>query len=428
MEIYSNVEVIRNEKAYMINKKQNVLIILCWLTYTLTYLGRYGFSANINLIMSDFNVTKTEVGLVASFFFFSYGIGQILHGVFCKRYNKRVIISVALVVSALLNLCIFCGINFAIIKYLWLINGFTQSILWPTMIEILSKNLDEKKLKTAIITMSTTTPIGTLLVYGLSAGFVALNVYRLIFLFAVISMLFISILWFVLYNKYTKKVEDYVEVTDKTNEKQISAKKIYAGIIIFVVILAIFAIVDNLIKDGLTTWVPTILKETYLLPDYLSILLTVVLPILGTFGAVFAVFVNKYIKNYILLATTFFAVNTICVGLCLLSITKNYSWILLMILFGLIVLLMHAINNVITSMVPLYMRDKANSGLLAGLLNGFCYLGSTISSYGLGKIAETTNEWSMVFNLLILVSIICVLLGTIYAIIILFRKKRKTKD
>jgi len=45
---------------------------------------------------------------------------------------------------------------------------------------------------------------------------------------------------------------------------------------------------------------------------------------------------------------------------------------------GLISCLMAGVNNVITSMAPLYWKDTANSGLLAGVLNGFCYLSSTI--------------------------------------------------
>ena len=39
-------------------------------------------------------------------------------------------------------------------------------------------------------------------------------------------------------------------------------------------------------------------------------------------------------------------------------------------------------------MLPLYYKDKANAELLAGVLNGCCYVGSTLSSYGLGLIAD----------------------------------------
>ena len=187
------------------DKKQIFLILLCWISYLFAYLGRYGFSANINLIISDYGVTKSDVGLVVSLFFFAYGAGQIVNGILAKKYNKKVIVPISLVASALLNLSIFLGIPFVYIKYLWLLNGFAQSILWPTLIESLSKHLGEKKLKVAIIFMSTSTPLGTFIVYGLSAILVSFNVYKFIFLVATISMSVAGILWFFLYNKCKNK-------------------------------------------------------------------------------------------------------------------------------------------------------------------------------------------------------------------------------
>ena len=59
-----------------------------------------------------------------------------------------------------------------------------------------------------------------------------------------------------------------------------------------------------------------------------------------------------------------------------------------------------SLNSLITSIFPIFMREKVNSGLFAGVLNGFCYVGSTISSYGLGLIADNFG-WISVFWILI---------------------------
>ena len=90
-------------------------------------------------------------------------------------------------------------------------------------------------------------------------------------------------------------------------------------------------------------------------------------------------------------------------------------------LFGCVACLMAAINNVITSVVPLYSRDKIDSGLAAGLLNTFCYVGSTMSTSLLGRIADTKG-WNDVF--------ICILIFTIVSFVlcvtsaVLSKKKR----
>ena len=74
-----------------------------------------------------------------------------------------------------------------------------------------------------------------------------------------------------------------------------------------------------------------------------------------------------------------------------------------------------SLNSVVTSIFPLFMRGKVNSGLFAGVLNGFCYLGSAISAYGLGIIADNFG-WSAVFWTLIgfCVAIFVVWIGYVY--------------
>ena len=73
-------------------------------------------------------------------------------------------------------------------------------------------------------------------------------------------------------------------------------------------------------------------------------------------------------------------------------------------------------NNVITSMAPLYYKGKASAGLLAGVLNGCCYIGSTLSSYGLGAVADGYG-WNAVFYLLIACSSACVIISAIKTVI-----------
>ena len=68
-------------------------------------------------------------------------------------------------------------------------------------------------------------------------------------------------------------------------------------------------------------------------------------------------------------------------------------------------------------MVPLNLKEQgANSGLLAGLLNGCCYLGSTISSYGLGAVADNFG-WRAVFVFLLTVGGAVTAIGAVYSIV-----------
>ena len=72
-----------------VKSNASLLIFIAWLVYTTSYLGKVNYSANITQIMTFYNVSKAEAGLVPTFFFFAYGIGQVVNGILCKYYNKK---------------------------------------------------------------------------------------------------------------------------------------------------------------------------------------------------------------------------------------------------------------------------------------------------------------------------------------------------
>lgn len=93
--------------------------------------------------------------------------------------------------------------------------------------------------------------------------------------------------------------------------------------------MAIFAIVTNVEKDGITVWIPTILKELYATPDYLSILLTLFLPLIAVFGTALAVYFNKYIKNFVSLCGLFFLVTTLALVVNVLFLKSSAAVMLI---------------------------------------------------------------------------------------------------
>ena len=385
---------------------QNTIIILCWLVYCTAYLGRYSYNSNITLIIDDFKVSNAAAGAVGTAFFFAYAIGQVIHGIMSRRYNKKWIFPIALFGSSVINLAVFFGIPFYAIKYLWFVNGLLQSCLWPSLIAVLSMTLDKESMNKAVILMSTTTCVGTVMSYGSSSLIVWLGNYRFAFLIGAILMSLIGFVWLIIYNAE----ERYVPVNKVKTEAGGRKTAIAGGLLITIIIMAVFAVSDNFVKDGLTTWAPVIFKSRYGLRDEASILLSLILPVIGILGAILSVFLNKYIKDFISLCGIMFAISAMF--LVFVCMVPGIGLLLSVICFAVAVLMMHGINNVLTSIAPLRMRDKIDSGRLAGLLNGFCYVGSTLSAYGLGRVADISG-WNTVFMLLlgmcVLAVIICVI-------------------
>lgn len=389
------------------NKSQAIfLIVLGWLVYATSYLGKVNYSANITQIIDFYGVSKAQAGIVPTFFFFAYGVGQVFNGLFCKHYNIKWIVFISLIISASINLTIAVGSNFEIMKWLWLVNGFVLSMLWPTLIRMLSEYLPKKSLATSSVIMGTSVASGTLVIYGLSAIFAAFNKFKLSFYIAGISVITVAIIWMIFYNKAVsiskreKEAEDAVEEkktdTPEENKQNKNDRKI---LFTSICVLCFCAIGVNLIKDGLTTWVPSILKEEFSMSDSISILLTLFLPVLAIFGNAGALLIHRIIPDYVNHCVATFAVITVFICGIIGSLSLE---IISFMIIGLVVVnfLASSLNSLITSIFPLFMRGKVNSGKFAGVINGFCYLGSTISSYGLGAIADNFG-WTAVFWTLI---------------------------
>ena len=414
-------------EQHISRRKQGILIVLCCLTYGFAYVGRYSYNANIAPIMDFYGVTRAEAGLVGTFFFFAYGVGQLLNALFCKYYNKKYIIPGALLISAGINIVLFFCPPFWSIKFLWLINGICQSVLWPVLIQTLGESLDEVMMKRAVLGMSSSILLGTFLAYGGSALFNLGNFFRASFLFGMALMLTIALIWFLLYDSLMKKTPAAEKETTETkgSTKRSGAKAVAWAFVGLLAVCAIFAVVDNFIKDGFNTWTPVILREQFGFGDSISMVLTLVLPIFGVFGSAIALTTNRWIKDFRLLMGFFYLLMGVCIGGLMFSMRQDIV-ILFLICQGLISCLAHGINAVLTSIMPLALRDKMNSGSLAGLMNAFCYVGSTASAYGLGKIADGSG-WNTAILILLITATGAAALAGVVAVIGLFHKKN-TKE
>ena len=344
-----------------------LLTALCWLVYTASYVGRGNYAANINLVMDYYSVNHADAGLVSTAFFFAYGIGQVINGILCKKYNIRWVIFVCLMISGTINLIVPLLPSFAPVKYFWMINGFVLSALWPTLIRLLSERLSSEYMARATVFMGTTVAAGTFFVYGSSAALSLFTSFKASFYTSAAILLSVAVIWLFMMPRILP--EDTVEIKSEIAEATPTGanKRTEGGIYAVICLLALFGIITNLIKDGLTTWVPAILKERYQLTDSLSIILTLALPIVSIFGNSLAGRMHKVIPDYVYKSAIMLFSSGAIIGVIICSFSADTP-ILTFIGFTLVALIASACNSLITSVFPLFMSGKLNSGLIALLL------------------------------------------------------------
>ena len=158
-------------------------------------------------------------------------------------------------------------------------------------------------------------------------------------------------------------------------------------------VLATGAVTVGIIRDGVSGWVPNIIYEIFGVEKYLSVIISFVIPATAVFGAFIGQNLVKKFKNNMGVCAGTLVFTTAVITVVIFCYDKSVA--LIVALLALSTLATTLLANQLVSVIPLQFRKISNSGRLSGILNFFTYVGSAISSYGLGAIADVYG-WKMV--------------------------------
>ncbi len=400
-------------------KRNRVLLLICFLLYSISYIGKYSYSTNIQNVITEFNVSKAHAGYVTSAFFFCYGIGQVLNGILCERMNSKWTITISLCTSATITLTMFFLKNIFVMAVLWGLNGLVLSTLWCHCIKLLATIRDKKFVAKTVTVMSITLPVGVVFAYGSSAIFTALHFWKFTYLLSAALLSVIGVIFFFIVGR----MEESSQEEEKTGEvflmeEKKSPKNVLQVFGWLFIPIFLISVTTGILRDGTSTWLPAILNDTYHTPDFLSILLTVGLPLMGVFAAMAATYLMEKTKN--LFACCVISGLPILIATVILVFAFQSFVALLVGLFMIISLAGYILGNVFTSILPLYYKGRIKSGQTAGLTNACIYLGSTVSSFCLGAIVDNSG-----WRAFMIVMLICAILLVVMSVFGLIREKNK---
>lgn len=368
-----------------------LLFWLCWLAYFCTYIGRLNYNASITEILQAENITKAQAGLISTCSFFTYGIGQLCNGMISDRVSSKWMMFIGLMVSATVNIFMGMAHSVTFMTVLWGINGFAQSMTWSPIIKLFSDYLPARDRVKASVNISTSGALGTLVSYLLAAACIAIINWRATFFSAALFMYIVATVWFIGLTKVERFSERHGVVEEEAPmdpdflpKDNVSFRRLMmASGMLFI---GIAVIMHGILKDGVTTWVPTYISEIFQMGSSASILATTLLPIINLSGVYAASWLNrKYFKNE-MLTSGFFFILAVAALLCLIWFGE-VNVILAVLLLAITTSSMIGINTMTISVIPLYFAKSGKSASATGVLNSFTYIGSAVSSYGIGAIS-----------------------------------------
>ncbi len=385
------------------DKKQRKLIYIMTLMYTSVYLAKLNYGALTVEIILDMGCSKSAAGMVGSFFFFAYGVGQVINGFLAKHMNEKFFMTAALFGSALCNAAMCFAPSVGVMKYIWLVNGIVMSPLWCNVVKVQGKYISDKNLPRSLALTGLTTPIGTAINYGLCALVALFFDWRVSFWIAAGIMAFMAILWYFTLDDIEKSavptaLEETSTAVPTEAETAKTKAKLTKAVLIGLVIMITAGMFTQYTREGLNAWVPSILYDVYGLPTTLSIALTLLLPLLSSFSNFTLVILERKCKDFLLLSLLFVGIASVAMATLIGCYSLN-SAVITLGCFIIVSMCCSAIANITTNHIPLYYRDKFDTGSMAGIGQGMCYIGSTLSTYTLGLVADN-GGWYNVFLVL----------------------------
>lgn len=378
-----------------------LLFLSCWITYFLCYIGRINYSIIIVEIVGEGMLTKPQAGLISTGAFFAYGTGQLFSGFLSGKLLPKRLMLIGIAGSALCNLGMFFARSHSLMLCLWILNGFSQSLMWAPIMKMFSEYLSHKDGVRANTHFASCGILSMVAAAGLCSLTVSLFSWQYIFLLSSVLILIAAVVFSV---GITKTEQRLAAVEDTPPEQtgqeaapvgKFNYKALFATPV-FLIILFV-TVIQGILKDGVSTWIPTLLSERFHVVSYLSILVMAILPLTNLAGIYAAPLISeKIFKNEVTAAALFFAVAGFSAAGALLL--KSAGIIITVLLLSLLTSSVAGINLILVGFIPLRFSKWKIAAVLSGFINFMTYFGSAISGYGFGSIS-TRSGWDRVILL-----------------------------
>jgi len=365
--------------------------------YMVSYITRINYGAIISEMVRDTGFSKPLLSMALTGSFITYGAGQVISGICGDRISPKKLIVCAFFVTSAMNILIPLCQNPWQMLAVWSVNGFAQAFMWPPLIKIMLTKFNDEEYSKASVIVSWGSSLGTILIYLVSPLLIQVAGWRSVFFIAAIFGIAMAFIW----QKACPEVKTEAKQVSADNQKK---AKVFTPVLM-VVMLAI--VLQGMLRDGVTTWMPSYISETYNLGSSISILTGVIMPLFSVLSFQLASRLYMYkLKNPMTCAAAIFGAGTLSAALLYLITGKNAA---LSVLFSAMITgCMHGINLILICYIPAFYKKYGSISTISGILNSCTYVGSAISTYGIALLSESLG-WSFT----ILSWIVIAALGTL---------------
>lgn len=364
-------------------RKAALLSLLCAAVYFCSYLTRHNYAAVMVEIIAREGFSRVSASAALTGLFVTYGVGQLISGYLGDRLPPQLLIFGGLLVCAAMNLLIpFCP-SAGWMTAVWSVNGLAQAMMWPPLVKVMTLHLQEQAYKRAVVWVSWGGSLGTIAVYLAAPLLIALSGWRLVFFVSAAAAVVMAAVWL----KGYRRLQMPRLSMPGAEEAQARSGGLGGAMLPTLITIMLALVFQGVLRDGITSWTPTLLSDAFQAGASISILSSVVLPLFAILcHKLTAVLNQRLIKNEMACAACIFAAGLLALGALTLAGTGYF--LLTVLALALAVGSMHGVNLILTCLIPPYLSRAGKTAFVSGLLNSCTYIGSALSTYGVAVLTD----------------------------------------
>lgn len=426
---------------------QRRILILSWMTYTLAYTLRVNIAVVIPALISERGYTLTEMGLVTSLYFITYMLGQLVNGYLGDRIGSKQLIVAGLIGSALCNLGVALAPGLGLTALCWAVNGIAQSMLWAPIMKTLSTWFARYQLERVSFIMSMSMIVGYAVSWGVSSFLVTSRNWQMAFyLPAGLVGLFVLVLLFFFQGAPASETHNdgVVDGAAAPNagatrtpdaaaagvSSAVALNNADAGVpdssaagkrpedlsireffrLIQLPGLLVIALLQGLIREGISVWFPTILQDSGKLSANKPVLILIIIPLVNFGGILLVRRVNRHVKGDSIRTLLIVFFMTASAALLLNIFLTQLFWLVVPSMVVLLALT-YGLTPILTSVIPFQYAQYRRVALTTGVLDFAIYSGAAVSGLASGAIADFFS-WNGVMLLWLAAAVLGLILTT----------------
>lgn len=355
--------------------KRKLIYILFYLSYSSIYIARVNLTmANPSLVASG-TLDTVQIGTLGTAFAAVFALGRLFNGILSDKASPWIMISGGLALCAVGNIFVGFLPPYICILLLWSVNAYAQSMLWGSMISVMSRLYDESTAKKRTAFLSSSVAVGNIISilfctwlivnYGVKYAFIVPGAITLILGTAVLLV--------------TRDIKPSGGDKKHLSPLELIKKREMQ-------IISIPAFIHGVMKENISLWMTVYVIDTYGIDLESSAYYLLLIPAFGFAGRTVHQFFYKVFKENEHTVSLLGFVMCIVFSVMLVAAKPSVVYSV-----GCLTAIYAAISMINTSLLSVYphrYRREGNVSSVGGIIDFVTYIGGAVGAFIYGFVIK----------------------------------------